>query len=322
MVSTEHPSQTKPNAKRQSARAGLKFLIVDPDQGFVEGFSQAILQSCGAQGGVFRATKVADALAWMTRHDFDVCFLDYDTVFGSDNCTALFNRLNAKVTAAVVLSKQASKVAAMRALDKGAKDFLIKSRIMPFDVAKSVSYALFWRYREIELMAVAQQVPQAKPDPVPMFGEHLHQALEVARRGRERVGLLMIGLTGMDPVYQDYGSEVSAQLLEQVGQRISSQVRATDVVAQLGDKEFGTILVKVDSKAVVKMLSGKLAGEIANKPYTINGYTLKIGAAVGASTFPDDAENLNDMQDLAQKARAKAEGQHEDRNSFRPFNYY
>ena len=301
---------------------GLKCLIVDDDQDFTELLKELVFKGCAQEGGVEVVASVEEAVNMLEDRGFDVCFLNFDMANRFGFHTEALSRLGKTFTALVFVSDQPSKKSALRALNLGAKDFLVKSRITSFDIAKSISYALFWKYREIEMEAAAVRDHVTGLGNVPLFDEHLRHALEVAKRGKEKVGLLMIGLTGMEPVYEDYGDEVSDQLLKQVGERIAGKLRTTDVVARLSGHEFGAVLVKVANSSVVDTITGSLTGVIADKPYSVNGYMLKIGASIGSSTYPDGAGTLNELKVVAQDMLTDKQVKKQETAVHHSFSYY
>lgn len=283
-------------AKSDSARDGLRFLVVVGDRDCAELTRQMVFKGSGQRSGVHVASSIDEALKKLAEQAFDVCFLDYGLADRYGFEQEALARLKSTFTALVFLADKPSKAAALRALNFGAKDFLVKAKMTSFDVAKSIAYALYWKYREIELETRAVRDHVTGLGTVPLFDEHLRHALAVAKRGKEKVGLLMVGLTGMEPVFEDYGDDVSDELLKQVGERIAEKVRTTDVVARLSDDSFGVVLVKVASSSVVDTISGTLNGVIGDKPYNVNGYTLKIGSNIGSSTYPDDSDDLESLK--------------------------
>jgi len=304
------------------ARNGLRFLIVDGDRDGADLTRHMIFKGSGQRSGVHVVTSIEEALKKLEEQTFDVCFLDFDLTDRYGLHKEALSRLSRTLTALVFLADKPNKHAALRALNFGAKDFLVKTHMTSFDIAKSISYALYWKYREIELEAAAVRDHITGLGTVPLFDEHLRHALEVAKRGKEKVGLLMIGLSGMEPVFEDYGDEVTDLLLKQVGERISGKVRSTDVVARLSDDGFGTVLVKVASPSVVETLSGALTSAITDKPYNVNGYTLKIGATIGSSTYPDDGETLESLKAVAQDTLDEKVTRKREKAESRPFDYY
>jgi len=308
--------------RKKTASGGLRFLIVDDDAYYADQFKQRIFNACAQQSGVHVVSTVGDALTKLDECNFDVCFLDFGLADRIGLRTDKIARLRKLLTAMIFVSEKPNKEAAMRALNIGAKDFLIKSNVSDFDIAKSISYALYWKYCEIELEAEVVRDKITGLGTVPLFDEHFQHALQLAKRGKEKVGLLMIGLNGMEPVQEDYGDQVSGALLKQVAERIAGAVRSTDIVARLNDNQFGTILSKVASPAVVKTISSTVTGVISNKPYNINGYALKIGATVGTSTYPDDGETLKELKVRADHVLAGKKMKQQQRMPFRPLNYY
>lgn len=297
---------------QEAAKGGLRFLIVDEDTYYSGQLRHLILRASGQRDGVEIVGTISDALTALEEQAFDVCFLDFGLAERTGLDTKEIERLGKMLTATIFISEKPSKHSALHALNVGAKDFLIKSNMSDFDIAKSISYGLYWKYREIEMEALSVRDNVTGLGNLLLFDEHLRHAMDVAKRGREKVGLLMIGLNGLEPVYEDYGHDVRDELLKQVGQRISKKVRSTDVVARLSEKEFGTVLIKVASPSVVETISGTISGVVSNEPYDIDGLSLKIGAVVGASTYPDDGEDLGSLKD-----RAKAN--HKDKVALKPF---
>lgn len=302
---------------------GLKFLIVDDDAFYADQLRHQVVKACGVSSSVYVSETIEQAHEMLKRHNFDVCMLSYALAEEAGLDSPEIKRMPKLMTALIFVADRPSKTAALRALSFGAKDFIVKSHMSAFDVAKSVSYALYWKCREIELEAKIMRDQVTGLSNTPMFDEHLRHSLELAKRNREKVGLLMIGIEGMDAVQEDYGSQVGDQVLKQVGERMSTKVRATDVIARVNDQEFAAILTKVASPKVVNALSVKMADVIASKPYQVDGYTLKIGASVGASTFPDEGETLETLKSYAEKTLTQAQARKKrDNEVFRPFAYY
>lgn len=301
---------------------GLTYLIVDNDADFVASFSALVLESCSQQSGVSVVGTVDEACELLREERFDICFLDYDLVASEGFSDPKFVDWRAMTTAFIFLSKSSHRDAALKALSFGGKDFLVKDTVSTFTVAKAVSYALFWKYRELELEAIALRDNLTGLKNKPLFEEHLRHTLDVARRGKEKVGLLMIDVDGVDPVKEDYGDQVAAELLKQVAMRISNGLRSSDVVARLSEYEFGAVLVKVESPAIVHKISGALTGAVSNKPYDVSGHSLKIKADIGASTYPEDASSPEGMLSLAEKKKEDKKGKRGKKVGWRSLSYF
>lgn len=310
------------SSEKGGARAGLSYLIVDDSADFVASFQALVLESCSQVGGVSTVTTIIEAADALREERFDICFIDYDLVAAEGFNDPKFVDWRSLTTAFIFLSKSPHRDAALKALGFGAKDFLVKDTISTFAVAKAVAYALFWKYRELELEAIALRDNLTGLKNKPLFEEHLRHTLDVARRGKEKVGLLMIGLDGVEPVKEDYGDQVASELLKQVAVRISNGLRSSDVVARLGEYEFGAVLVKVDSPAIVNKISGAIASKVSDKPYEVNGYSLKISADVGDTTYPEDASSPEGLLTLADKKKEDKKVARYKKVGWRPLSYF
>ncbi len=164
--------------KGDAVRSGLRFLVVVDDRDCAELTRQMIFKASGQRSGVHVVASVDEALKKLDEQTFDMCFLDYTLADRYGFHKEALARLKSVFTAMVFLADKPSKAAALRALNFGGKDFLVKSHMTSFDIAKSIAYALYWKYREIELEARAVRDHVTGLGSVPLFDEHLRHALE------------------------------------------------------------------------------------------------------------------------------------------------
>src|SRR5205807_5614550 len=79
--------------------------------------------------------------------------------------------------------------------------------------------------------------------------DRLDQAILLARRQQTRVALLIIDLDHFKEVNDTFGHQAGDQLLRQVGERFTAELRETDTVARLGGDEFAIVLLAADADA-------------------------------------------------------------------------
>lgn len=147
-----------------------------------------------------------------------------------------------------------------------------------------------------------------------LFNASLQQALERARRHRQRLALLFLDLDRFKLVNDSLGHAAGDQLLKAVAERLRRNVRAEDVVARFGGDEFTIILEAIGSLDDTAQLARTLISMIA-EPLDIEGQTIQTSTSVGIAFYPDDADNAEDLIKAADAAmyRAKASG----RNTYR-----
>jgi diguanylate cyclase (GGDEF)-like protein/PAS domain S-box-containing protein len=147
-----------------------------------------------------------------------------------------------------------------------------------------------------------------------LFNASLQQALERARRHRQRLALLFLDLDRFKLVNDSLGHAAGDQLLKSVAERLRKNVRAEDVVARLGGDEFTVILETIDNPDDTAQLARTFIDIIA-EPLEIEDQSVQTSTSVGIAFYPDDAETAEDLIKAADAAmyRAKASG----RNTYR-----
>jgi diguanylate cyclase (GGDEF)-like protein len=149
------------------------------------------------------------------------------------------------------------------------------------------------------------------------FNTRLEAASKRLKRNGGSLTVMMIDLDRFKVVNDTLGHPAGDQLLIEVGKRLRSTVRETDVLARLGGDEFAIIqedapLQHEDAIALALRIISAIS-----KPFDLNGNRASLGASIGIVLAPEhgtDPEGLLKRADLA-LYDAKANG----RNDFRLF---
>ncbi len=142
-----------------------------------------------------------------------------------------------------------------------------------------------------------------------LFRDRLRSTLAQARREARACALLFIDLDGFKLVNDSLGHGFGDALLRRVARRLESRARESDTLARLGGDEFTLLLSCIDDRHQAAGVAGELI-ESLSRPFAVDGHELRIGASVGITVFPEDADDDEDMvrkADLAMYA-AKAAG--------------
>ena len=148
------------------------------------------------------------------------------------------------------------------------------------------------------------------------FNDRLEQALNLSIRHDSPVALLFIDLDFFKEINDLRGHEVGDTLLTQVAHRLRAKRRNTDTVARLGGDEFAIILQDVDHLELVSRICSEVI-EALNMPFIIQGQECAIGASIGISVFPDQANSQQELVRQADIAMYQAKG--DGRNAWRFF---
>ena len=132
------------------------------------------------------------------------------------------------------------------------------------------------------------------------------EELARARRDKTRLVCLMLDVDHFKKVNDTWGHAAGDAVLQELAQRIESQVRASDVAARYGGEEFVVLLPATDVAAASK-LAERIRREVAAEPVILpNGETVTITASIGiaeVSPGPDD----KDLKTLGDSLIARAD---------------
>lgn len=121
--------------------------------------------------------------------------------------------------------------------------------------------------------------------------DRLSQAIAVAKRRRERIGVLYLDVDGFKVINDCLGHSLGDQLLQQIGDRLRTCAREEDTVARLGGDEFLISLGPIDSYSDAALVAERIARALS-PVFDIQGHRLNVTCSVGISIFPDHGEDV------------------------------
>jgi len=148
-----------------------------------------------------------------------------------------------------------------------------------------------------------------------LFNSRLEHALDRARRHGQRMALLFLDLDRFKTVNDSLGHPAGDELLIEVARRIRARLRDEDTLARLGGDEFVILLEQLDESQMAAVVAQDLLQVLAAPAQLSGGHEVFIGASIGISLYPDDADDTMRLVSSADAAlyQAKAQG----RNTYR-----
>jgi diguanylate cyclase (GGDEF)-like protein len=173
------------------------------------------------------------------------------------------------------------------------------------------------RRAEAEIVHLARHDPLTGLANRAEFNARLDGACRRLKRSGGTVTVMMVDLDKFKSVNDTFGHPAGDQLLVEVGRRLRSTVRETDLVARLGGDEFAVIQEGgADPHEGAIALALRIISAIS-MPFDLNGNAASLGASIGIVLAPEhetDPEGLLKRADLA-LYDAKSNG----RNDYRFF---
>jgi len=150
-----------------------------------------------------------------------------------------------------------------------------------------------------------------------LLADRLNQAIESCKRRTDSmVAILMFDLDNFKTVNDSLGHNLGDELLQQVADLFSQQVRKEDTVARLGGDEFTIILNNMKGIEKIAEIAASII-QLLKKPLDVSGHQVVIGTSIGISVYPGDTHNPDELIRNADIAmyHAKSEG----KNNFQFF---
>ncbi|WP_375214337.1 putative bifunctional diguanylate cyclase/phosphodiesterase [Aquabacterium sp.] len=149
-----------------------------------------------------------------------------------------------------------------------------------------------------------------------LLADRLQQAMRRADRSGERLALVFIDLDNFKYINDTLGHAAGDQLLVEVAQRLSHNVRASDTVARQGGDEF--VLLLNDLRGIDTLISQlERLVEVIGRPLPLSGRTLQVGASLGVALYPQDGVDVDTLLKHADVAMYAAK--HRGKNNFQFF---
>lgn len=118
------------------------------------------------------------------------------------------------------------------------------------------------------------------------------QALAQAQRHQRRVAVLFIDLDNFKHVNDSLGHSLGDLLLKGAAQRMLGELREGDTLARLGGDEFVVLLPDIDEVQDAAIVAQKTLSTL-EAPFDLQQHEVYVGASIGISIFPADADGLD-----------------------------
>ena len=161
---------------------------------------------------------------------------------------------------------------------------------------------------EAEIQFLAYHDPLTRLANRRRFREQFELELCQAERYGEALTVFFFDLDRFKSVNDAHGHDAGDDVLKQAVERITAEVRSSDVLARLGGDEFAALLHNTDADSSVAL--AKRIVESFRDPFNAAGHPVHIGVSIGIASYPKDAATIEVLLSHADIAayRAKSGG--------------
>ncbi|MDO9151297.1 MAG: EAL domain-containing protein [Methylotenera sp.] len=296
----------------------LTILLVEDNPGDIRLVRELLAADQSERFILVTADRQETALAILDNQDITAILLDLELPDGSGLNTLLKIHANAPGIPIVVLSSTADESLAVRSVQQGAQDFLVKGYVDAHQLTRSLRYAIERKRTEERLNHLAHHDSLTGLSNRKHFYDTLKNSIALARRHETKLALLLLDLNGFKSINDTLGHYVGDLLLQGVAHRLRECMRETDCVARIGGDEFTMILTDMLDEEDVVAATSKIM-EAVGRPFLIDGRALDVGVSIGIGIYPTDADNLESLVRNADVAMYQAKADTSMQNTYRFF---
>jgi len=146
------------------------------------------------------------------------------------------------------------------------------------------------------------------------FQERISEEIERSRRHHLPLSLIMLDVDDFKSVNDTLGHPVGDEVLKIMARCLRNCIRTIDVAARYGGEEF-TVILPQTSKADAQTIADRICAEVyrMDLPFAKGDRKLLLSVSLGLATYPEDAENLEDLIRNADVALYAAKSQGKNR---------
>ena len=249
-------------------------------------------------------TSNETAVDRLTAVDFDAVLIDGDSVDRDGEGTGMEGgrseaspatqrkRIDALATlaaqtATLIVTHDRSAPAVLAWLHRGVQDVLAPDELVAVSLDARIRAAIERKRLEREARtAYATDLDTGLPHQQQLI-EHMSHLLALREREPAPMAVLALRIEGLATVEARFGRETAHVLRRRVAVRLRAGVRASDVVAALGDDSFAVLLGALLSADDAQHVGAKLMIALM-KPFAVAGSEVTVAAAIGIGQYPQD----------------------------------
>ena len=136
-----------------------------------------------------------------------------------------------------------------------------------------------------------------------LFCDRLTHTLAEKRRNGGALAVMVMDITGLAGINNRFGRPIGDLLLKALTDRLSHEIRETDVFSRIGNDEFALLKSDMESLDDVNALAKRLLQRVEETPFIIEGHTIKTSLSMGIAVSPSDESRPQDLLDCAEIAQ-------------------
>lgn len=252
------------------------------------------------QFSLFRAKNIKEALKILESVQFDLLLSEY--LLPDGNAIDFLKRINGEgmEIPMVIITGQGDETIASQVIQAGAFGYIPKSKLDNNSLIPSIMNAMEkGRLRKEIREAHHKMAEMSTKDELTglynrrYFKESVKQEVSRARRYGTDLVLCMLDLDHFKQVNDTYGHPAGDMVLAEMGRKLRTWTRETDIVCRFGGEEFVVILPNTDIENAV-IMGERLRQMVASHKFEFDTSRFQVTISMGVAVFSDSQVGSSD----------------------------
>ena len=127
-----------------------------------------------------------------------------------------------------------------------------------------------------------------------LFKDRLNQAIYLAERTGKYLGIIFLDLDSFKAVNDTLGHSGGDALLQDVAEKLRSNLRKSDTVARFGGDEFLLLINNITECSMIKNIASNIMKQFTS-PFKLSGQEYYVTACAGIAVYPIDGEDCDTL---------------------------
>lgn len=287
----------------------IKILLVEDNENHACLVERLLDRVAAGEFMVEWVTELSDAISRLYTKSFDVVLLDLSLPDAQGLLGLRTLHSTGTDVPIVVLTATDDQSVALKAVQNGAQDYLVKDFRDGDSIVRGVRYAIERKHYEERLVHRAHFDHLTGLANRALFLDRLEHSVARARRANTWMSLMYLDLDRFKTINDTLGHAVGDRLLQEIASRLKDCVREADMVARLGGDEFTVIIEGPGQRSDVDTVAKKVLTAI-RPAYYVDEHEIYVSCSIGIAVFPECGADMKTLTRNADTAmyQAKARG--------------